>query len=113
MGSPAALLWFIMSPNLSAIVLFDFSLPPSRCGDSWEGAGAALAQKSSGKQEPSVPALADLSWAKSQDELAIEFRQKQKDAQGIPELQLDSNERPILLLRRLGCALSTQKEGRS
>ncbi|OPJ86797.1 hypothetical protein AV530_009017 [Patagioenas fasciata monilis] len=97
----------------------NFTLPsallsfPIRCGDSWEGAGAALAQKSSRKQEPSVPALADLSWAKSQDELAIEFRQKQKDAQGIPELQLDGDERPILLLRRLGCALSTQKEGRS
>lgn len=56
-----------------------------------------LAQPSSfstvkGEQKPSVRALANLSWAKSQDELSIEFQQKQKkDAQGILKLQLDSD----------------------
>lgn len=59
-------------------------------------------QHSRGKQEPTVRALANLSQAKSQDELSIEFQQKQrKDAQGILKLQLDSNERLILSWLRI------------
>lgn len=71
--------------------------------DASEVVHEVLAQPSSfstarGKQEPSVRALANLSRAKSQDELSIEFQQKQrKDAQGILKLQLDSDERLILL----------------
>lgn len=83
--------------------------------DSSEVVDEVLAQPSSfstvkGKQEPSVRTLANLSWAKSQDELSIEFQQKQKDAQGILKLQLESNERTILLMRSLGCTQSPQKE---
>lgn len=71
--------------------------------DASEVVHEVLAQPSSfstvrGKQEPSVRALANLSRAESQDELSIEFQQKQrKDAQGILKLQLDSDERLILL----------------
>lgn len=83
--------------------------------DCSEVADEVLAQPPSfstvkGKQKPSVRALANLSWAKSQDELSIEFQQKQKDAQGMLKLQLDSDERTILLMRRLSCTQSTQRE---
>lgn len=69
--------------------------------DSSEVVDEVLMQPSSfsivkGEQEPSVQALANLSWAKSQDELSIECQQKEKDAQGILKLQLDSDKSPIL-----------------
>jgi len=81
---------------------------PDAVHDSSEAVDEVLAQPSSfsavkGKQEASVRTLANLSWAKSQDELSIEFQQKQEDAQGILKLQLGSDERTIQLMRSLGC----------
>ena len=110
-------MWLNRPPNPSAIVLISPFPQADAVHDSSEVVDEVLAQPSSfstvkGKQEPSVRALANLSWAKSQDELSIEFQQKQKDAQGILKLQLDSDERTILLMRSLGCTQSPQKEDR-
>lgn len=105
--SPAAPIWLKSSPRLFSLI------PPfphtDAEHDASEVVNEVLAQPPSfstarAKQEPTVRALANLSRAKSQDELSIEFQQKQrKDAQGILKLQLDSNERLILLGNSLGC----------
>lgn len=53
--SPAALMWLNRLANLSAIVLFSFSLPPSRCsawllwGSRWSTGAAIIIQHSQGR----------------------------------------------------------------